>query len=240
MPGDLEIVQQLRASGNADHRRRQQDRRAQRARGRDAVLRARLRPVFESPPSTAPASATCSTRSSSGCRDRAAPELARDERAGDARPTRRSASRAPGGRHRHRRPAERRASRRWSIGLLREERMLVSDMPGTTRDAVDAVLSGTGEVPHRRHRGHPAPRARGAIRPGGEPQRPGRAARDREGRRRRAGRRRHRRRHRSGRRHCRAKPTSRARRDHRREQVGPGEGRGPDFSQGFDESCGGS
>ena len=44
--------------------------------------------------------------------------------------------------------------------LLREERMLVSEMPGTTRDAVDAVLKWhKRDVPHRRHRGHPSRRA---------------------------------------------------------------------------------
>ena len=49
--------------------------------------------------------------------------------------------------------------------LLREERVLVSDMPGTTRDAIDAVLTlAPPAVPHCRHGGHPAAGQRGARR----------------------------------------------------------------------------
>ena len=51
--------------------------------------------------------------------------------------------------------------------LLKEERSIVSDMPGTTRDTVDAVLKWhKRHVPHPRHRRHPARRAGGAGRAG--------------------------------------------------------------------------
>ena len=44
--------------------------------------------------------------------------------------------------------------------LLKEERVLVSDMPGTTRDAIDAVADlASAAVPHRGHRRHAPARA---------------------------------------------------------------------------------
>ena len=68
--------------------------------------------------------------------------------------------------------------------ILREERSIVSEMPGTTRDTVDALLTWhKRDVPHRRHRRHPAARAGGAVGAARGGQRAGRAARDREGRR---------------------------------------------------------
>ena len=77
-----------------------------------------------SPPSTARGRETCSTRSSNACRRdrnrRAKPSL------------KKSRSQSSGG------PTS--ASRRCSIGCCKEERSIVSDMPGTTRDSVDAVL----------------------------------------------------------------------------------------------------
>ena len=65
----------------------------------------------------------------------------------------RSASRSSGGRTS--------ASRRSSTGCCARSASLVSDMPGTTRDAVDTVLRWHRRaVPDRRHGGHPAARAR--------------------------------------------------------------------------------
>ena len=49
--------------------------------------------------------------------------------------------------------------------LLREERLIVSDIPGTTRDAIDTLLAlAQAHIPHRRHRGHPAAGTRRTIR----------------------------------------------------------------------------
>ena len=56
--------------------------------------------------------------------------------------------------------------------LLREERVLVSDMPGTTRDAIDAPLTvAPPPLPHRRHRRHAAAGRVSRRREGGAGQR---------------------------------------------------------------------
>ena len=114
--------------------------------------------------------------------------------------------------------------------LLREERVLVSDMPGTTRDAIDAALTW-----HRRQ--FRIVDTAGMRRPGRVRQR--RQGRAGQRRRREEGHRRRRRRRARHRRRARArpirtprlaaKPTARARRRHRRQQVGPGEEPGPEF-----------
>ena len=122
--------------------------------------------------------------------------------------------------------------------LLREERMIVSEMPGTTRDAVDSVLTW-----HRRQF---------RIVDTAGIRRPGRVARGGQvesvsvllarraievGRHRRARGGRDGGRHRSGRRDCgRGRQAGRGR-HHRRQQVGPDEGRGPDFVKEFDEAA---
>ena len=112
--------------------------------------------------------------------------------------------------------------------LLREERVLVSDMPGTTRDAIDAVLTW-----HRRQfrivdtAGMRRPGRVRARRQGGGGQRRRREAGDRRRRRRRARDRRQRRRHRSGRGDRRGSRSRRPRHRHRREQVGSREGARP-------------
>ena len=47
--------------------------------------------------------------------------------------------------------------------LLREERMIVSEVPGTTRDAVDSMSEmASAAVSHRRYRRDPSARSRGA------------------------------------------------------------------------------
>ena len=51
--------------------------------------------------------------------------------------------------------------------LLREERMIVSDVPGTTRDSVDSLLQWHRKhVPHCRYRGHSPARQVVAVGPG--------------------------------------------------------------------------
>ena len=112
--------------------------------------------------------------------------------------------------------------------LLREERVMVSETPGTTRDTVDVTLQWhKRRVPHRRHRGHSEAGTRRASGPGGGRQRRAREARDRaRGRRGRRGRRR-RGRGRSGGRDCRRRRGSGLRHRHRGQQVGPGPRPGP-------------
>ena len=120
--------------------------------------------------------------------------------------------------------------------LLREERVIVSEMPGTTRDTVDVVLNWqkrTFRILDTAGMRRPGRVARGGAGRGGE-RRP-RAARDREGGRRRARHRRDRRRHRSGGDDCRRGREGRLRHRHRRQQVGPDEGAGQDFSKKFDD-----
>ena len=96
-----------------------------------------------SPPSTARARATCSTRSSSACR--------RNRKAtGEAEPQEIAVAIVG-------RPNVGKSS--LLNRLLNEERSIVSDMPGTTRDTVDAVLKWRApDLPHRRHRRDPAGR----------------------------------------------------------------------------------
>ena len=78
--------------------------------------------------------------------------------------------------------------------LLREERMIVSEMPGTTRDSVDSLLQvASPAVPHCRYRRHSQARQGVEVGAGRNAQRDAGQARDRTRRRRRAGDRRHRR-----------------------------------------------
>ena len=114
-----------------------------------------------------------------------------------------------------------------SIGLLQEERVLVSDMPGTTRDAIDAALTWhrrrfrivdtagmrrPGRVPERRARSSwSASPARRRRSPTPTSSRCVIDASDR--------------RHRSGRGDRRGSRPRRPRHRHRRQQVGPGEER---------------
>ena len=117
--------------------------------------------------------------------------------------------------------------------LLKEERSIVSDMPGTTRDTVDAVLKWQKRT--FRILDTAGIRRPGRVARAGQVEavaRRDRAARDREGRRRRAGRRRGRRGHRSGRDDCRRGRQGRRRRHHRRQQVGPDEGARPGLLEG--------
>ncbi|MCK7529326.1 MAG: 50S ribosome-binding GTPase [Ignavibacteriales bacterium] len=109
--------------------------------------------------------------------------------------------------------------------MLREERVLVSAMPGTTRDAIDTEL----QWRKRRFRivdtaGIRRPGQRGALRRGRARQRHAGEAGDRAGRSRGARARRGGGRHRPGRRDRRGRRQGRARPHHRREQVGPREG----------------
>ncbi len=116
--------------------------------------------------------------------------------------------------------------------ILREERMLVSDVAGTTRDSVDTNfrwhqrqfrIVDTAGI---RKPGRVARAGRGRI-----GQRAAGEARDCRCRPHRARHRRDAWRGRSGRRDCRRGGARGAQRHHRREQVGPDEGRGPGFSR---------
>ena len=167
MPGDLDIVQQVRALGMPDDRCREQDRRAHGPRsGAVQFYRARAsNPIVE-----------ISAEHGSGVGDLLDEVVKR-------LPGSRGARRAHNGEHDEggAHPAEPQEVGIAIVGrpnagksslvnrLLREERMVVSEVPGTTRDAVDVVLRWhRRDVPHRRHRGHPAARTRGAIGPGRE------------------------------------------------------------------------
>ena len=131
-----------------------------------------------SPPSTAPASAICSTRSSRACRIARRP---RRRRAAAKTPTSTAPPRrAAGGRRRDRRPSERgQVVARQPVAARRAD--------DRQRDAGDDARCGgfaaalaPAQVPHRRHRGHPAAGARRRERAGRVGERAAGAPRDRD------------------------------------------------------------
>ncbi len=110
--------------------------------------------------------------------------------------------------------------------LLREDRMIVSEMPGTTRDSVDSLLQWHSRTFRIVDTAGHSQAGQGVEVADRIDQRAARAARDRARRRGRAGDRCDGRPDRSGRRHRRRGEGRRARRDRRRQQVGPDEGPG--------------
>ena len=121
--------------------------------------------------------------------------------------------------------------------LLSDERMLVSEMPGTTRDAVDSAADlAPPAFSHRRYGRHAEDRTRADRRRRRAGQRAGREARHRRRRRRGADHRRERRRRRSGRGDRRRSRPRRPRHRHHREQMGSGEEpRTHEFVETFDD-----
>ena len=189
----------------------QQDRRQAGARhGRSSSTSWDSSRSSRSPPNTATASAICSTRYRRGC-----PRVAT---AAVADAPEETAVAIVG------RPNVGKSS--LLNRLLREERSIVSEMPGTTRDTVDAVLKWQQRhVPDCRYRRHPAAGPRRAQRASSKSLSVmRREARDREGGRGGAGDRFDRRRDRSGRDDRRRGREGRLRHRHRRQQVGPDEG----------------
>ncbi len=180
MPGDEEIAKRLHATGQSGHARGQQDRRPPGSRprrssstGLGSSRRSRWRP------STAMASPSCSTKSSGTCRRRAgAPSSLTTTRLSVAIVGRPNVGKSS-----------------LVNRLLREERVMVSETPGTTRDTVDVRLAlAQAAVPDSRHGGHAAAGPRGRRGPGRGRERRAGQARDGRGRRRRARHRRDRRR----------------------------------------------
>ena len=145
-PGDDEIVQALRATRRADHPRHQQDGRPAGARRRDGAVPARHRPGRRDLGRARPGDRRPARRDRATAAGRRAGAAARRGPRGGGEPRR------AGRRLAHEAdPAPREIGvaiiGRPNVGksslvnrLLREERVLVSDMPGTTRDAVDSLL----------------------------------------------------------------------------------------------------
>ena len=195
--------------------------------------------------STARGSATCSTRScvapacgvgrpdNGPATERPSPRTDGGGATSSGPDRGRSASRSSGGRTS--------ASRRWSTGCCARSASLVSDMPGTTRDAVDSLL--------RWHRREFRIVDTAGIRRPGKVARSGQvesvsvivARRAVEARGRRGGRDRRRRRgDRAGRRHRRRSRAGRLRHHRRGQQVGPDEGRtGPTSRRRSTTRCSG-
>ncbi len=203
--------------GEAGHPRHQQDRRQARAGPRRSSSTAwASSPCSRCRPSTATASTSCSTRSWRGCRR----EVTRP------RPSRTRLAVAIVGR-----PNVGKSS--LVNRLLREERVMVSEMPGTTRDTVDVVLHWQkrqfrildtagmrrpGRVAARRH-GRSRQRRAGEARDGATPTsscwsstRPKARA--------------------TAKARSPARQSGRLRHRHRRQQVGPGAGPGPGLGRG--------
>ena len=168
-PGDREIAEAVRAADKTailainktdDHRARP---------GRWTSISSGSIRSSRCPPNTATASAICSTRLFRGVR----PGIAERLSSLDAR-----ARNRPSLQTRLARDGEVAVSivGRPNAGksslvnrLLREERMIVSETPGTTRDTVDTVDDlASAQVSHRRHRRNQTARTRRGRRAGGE------------------------------------------------------------------------
>ena len=137
-----------------------------------------------------------------------------------------------GSRGRDRRPAQRRQVVAAQSVAAKKSASIVSDMPGTTRDSVDARAAlAAADLPDRRHRRDPAGGPGRAVGPARRRQRHPRPAGDREGGRGGAGHRRVGGRGRPGRDDCRRGREGGLRHHHRRQQVGPDEGAGAGLLQ---------